>query len=144
MSKSQVCLVCALVLSLGGGLLFSADEPEPNLLPQAELSTTIGGGCQHCIGDVTYCTGVDCRPLNGFHYYYVGTGVTKRWCAGITTQSGVCNCNQTGLPNTVCFNVQKCTVAGCAGCGTASPQTYVKTACALDGATCAKDADCGG
>lgn len=133
---------CVIVLMAGYATLSTRDA-QMTLLSKAELSGTVGGGCQFCNGDSSWCTGVQCNQSGSKWLENVGTNVIKAWCQNLSSGSGACNCNQDDICHTPCFNVRTCNGPdGCTNCGEFTAGTYVKAQCNMDGQPCTKDTDC--
>jgi len=141
---SLVVLLSMLTLAIG----FTSRPVKLRAATGQELARTVGGACESTESDATYCTfATAClQPPDETNYTRTtSTNAVKRWCGGTT---GVCDCNQDGVPQTDCTTTATCTGrdanGDCTGCGADTPATTVQTTVNENGATCTKDADCDG
>ena len=132
-------MACVVVVGTAGDRQFG-------YVPKAELSATLGGGCQDCaaINDgtgpcqiATTCTESGEDWLNEW-----GTGTLEMWCDTVEGYEGVCNCNQTGITKSACVKNAYCYDDQCTNCQPEWTVSEVLPSCNMDGAPCDEDADC--
>ena len=139
-SNTKLVVVTTLIM-LATTVCSSRENVALRVVTDAELACLLGSGCQNSTADPNFCVGTVCTPVGGGSISEVGTGAIKRWCGGT---SGVCDCNQTGIPQTTCINEAVCAAPNCQQCGTYSPSSTVQTAVHLNGAPCSPTEGCGG
>ena len=121
-----------------GAIAILAEGSQPKLLSNADLSSTVGGGCQNCMDDDVTCSVED--HCVGYKKVW-GQDLTRRYCG---SAAGVCDCNHDDLPLQECTRSASCLTEDCWFCGLYFAESYAHTQCILDGANCTKNEDCDG
>ena len=140
MSKPMAGSIVLILVVACASLVSASGDPRLLSLSKTELCTTLGGGCQYCKTDDTWCTMYECRPIGSAYEERTGSGATKAWC---WTGNGTCRCNQDNIPHVDCLYRVECSGKGpdgkCTGCGTNKQVTdKVQSTCNPDGQCCSQ------
>jgi len=112
----------------------------------SQLAQTLGAGCTGPKGNNNFCNGPDFCTPQGATGSVLNTGTTtiKAWCDSTSVGAKTCDCNQNGIPQSTCRNLQTCTDRNCKTCGAKSPYQTVQSTVNQNGKPCTQDADCTG
>src|SRR5437868_6890214 len=98
-SGTAIALLSALVVAACVSPSFATLQ----VASDSELASTLGAGCTGPKGDVNFCNGPDiCTAQGTGSYNNRGKNTTKTWCDAASAGSKTCDCNQTGIAQSVC------------------------------------------